>query len=223
MDGSMIFNEEDFVNNEYYVYNRLLFRLLGLWEYQTSFKKLIYVWFINILLIIGLSEEIYILYSSKRKIGIYAKLLETILPALCFGCCYYNLLRNGVIMQKILNRIKCDWDDITNKPELEILKKYAQLSKKLTIVIAISFYLYIGLLMFPSWIVNIRYIFGGLNRTELIFPLRYEFHMNSHMLYYFQFFLQCLFIIALCTIGIANYSMFVVVIQHACALFNIVE
>ncbi|XP_047369996.1 uncharacterized protein LOC124957204 [Vespa velutina] len=132
----MICKKEDFVDNEYYAYNLILFRLLGLWDYQTSSWKLIYVSYINIFLIIGLFEEIYVLFSSKRKIGIYVKLMEIILPTLCFGCCYYNLLRNGAIMKKILNRIKCDWDNITNQPELEILKKYAYLSRKSTVIIA---------------------------------------------------------------------------------------
>lgn len=37
-------------------------------------------------------------------------------------------------MKKILCRIKCDWDDLANKPELVILKKYACISRICTIV-----------------------------------------------------------------------------------------
>ncbi|XP_047369994.1 uncharacterized protein LOC124957202 [Vespa velutina] len=223
MDGSMIFKEEDFVNNEYYVYNRLLFRLLGLWEYQTSYTKLIYVCYINISIIIGLSEEIYILFTLERKIASYAKLLEIILPSLCHGSCYYNLLRNGVIMKNILYRIKCDWNHVTNQTELKILKNNAHLSKKLTIVIAICYYLYIAFLMIPSCLSNIQYFFGAINKTELMLPVRFEFYMKSQIHYYFQLSLQYQNIIIFCTVGVAYYSMFVAMIQHACALFNIVE
>ncbi|XP_035733465.1 uncharacterized protein LOC118446639 [Vespa mandarinia] len=216
----MIFKEEDFVNDEYNVYNRLLFRILGLWEYQTSYTKLIYICYINIGLIIILSEEIYILFTLERKIASYAKLLEIILPSLCHGSCYYNLLRNG--MKKILYRIKCDWNNIKNQSELEILKKYADLSKMLTIVIAICYYVYIAFLMFPSCLSNIQYFFGAINQTELMLPMRYEFCMKSQMHYYFQLSFQYQNIIIICTVGVAYYSMFVAVIQHACALFNIV-
>lgn len=39
-------------------------------------------------------------------------------------------------MEKILYRIKCDWDDLSDKTELMILKKYAAVSRLCTIIIA---------------------------------------------------------------------------------------
>ncbi|KAF7378667.1 hypothetical protein HZH66_015454 [Vespula vulgaris] len=80
--------------------------------------------------------SIYTLIMSEKKLKSIAKLLEMILPILCFGSCYYNLLSNGAIMRNILHRIKCDWNDLANKPELVILKKYAHLSRLCTVIIA---------------------------------------------------------------------------------------
>lgn len=57
-DRSMLLGEEDYIDNEYYVYNRLLFRLLGLWQYQTSFKQFIYVCFINFMITLGLYQQV---------------------------------------------------------------------------------------------------------------------------------------------------------------------
>ncbi|KAI4480535.1 hypothetical protein M0804_010088, partial [Polistes exclamans] len=157
---SMILNDKDCIHNEYYAYNRLFFRIIGLWQFNhTSSKQFIYFCFINFMIVIALLGQISMLFKSELKIGSITKLLETILPTLCFGFCYYNLLWNRVIMKNVLHRIKCDWDELADKPELYILKKYANVSRLCTITIA----------------------------------------------------------------RVANYSMFVAVIQHACALLNIVS
>ncbi|XP_047370002.1 uncharacterized protein LOC124957209 [Vespa velutina] len=132
----MDLTEEDYIDNEYYTYNRLLFRILGLWKYQGSFKYMIYVCFISLTIIIALFEQIYLLFTSKRTLIVITKLLETFLPTLCFGSTYYNLLLNAAIMKTILHRIKCDWNDLSNKSELIILKKYADVSRNCTIIIA---------------------------------------------------------------------------------------
>ncbi|KAF7378663.1 hypothetical protein HZH66_015450 [Vespula vulgaris] len=219
----MLLREERYVDNEYYVYNRLLFRILGLWDYRTSFKQLFYVCFLNILIVVGSLNQIYYLIMSERKLNSIAKLLETTLPTLCFGSCYYNLLSNGGIMKKIFYRINRDWDVLANKPELTILKKYADVSSFCTVTIAINFYLYVGFLIFPSLISNFQYIFGLINENELVIPVVIDYAKKNHMLYYIVLSFQYVVIVILCTVGVANYSMFIAVIQHACALFNIVE
>ncbi|KAL2734619.1 hypothetical protein V1477_013796 [Vespula maculifrons] len=126
-------------------------------------------------------------------------------------------------MKKIRYRIKCDWEILQNKPELKILKKYAEVSRRCTIIIAICFYLYAAFLIFPSALRNFRYIFGSMSYTELTLPFYVEYFMKNQMKYYFGLFVEYVIIIIGSTIGIANYSMFIAVIQHACALFSIVE
>ncbi|KAF7378666.1 hypothetical protein HZH66_015453 [Vespula vulgaris] len=219
----MLLREEDYVDNEYYVYNRLLFRLLGLWEYQTSMKKFIYVCFINFLIVFGIIIHIYAFLLSDRKIQSIIEILETTLPIICLGSCYFNLLSHGTIMKKILYRIKCDWEDLMKKPELVILKKYAVISRLCTIVIAISFYLYSAFLILPSFLSIFQYIFGFINESELILPLCLHYFQTNLMHYYVGICIEYVIIVIVSTIGIANYSMFVATIQHACALFKIIE
>nr|XP_050868559.1 uncharacterized protein LOC127072300 [Vespula vulgaris] len=216
----MLLKDKDYIDNEYYAYNRRFFRVIGLWEYQTSLRKLVYVCIINFMIAIGLYQQIYTLLTSERNLKSIAKLLEITLPTLCFGSCYYNLLSNGAIMKKMLYRIKHDWDELANKPELIILKKYAYVSRLCTVTIAVCFYLYIAFLVFPSLLSNFRYIFGAIRETELVLPI--AFNVKNQMRYYLELSLQCINISVLCTVGIANYSMFIAVIQHACALFNII-
>nr|KAF7387698.1 hypothetical protein H0235_018420 [Vespula pensylvanica] len=176
----MLLKDKDYIDNEYYAHNRRFFRVIGLWEYQTSLKKLVYVCTINFMIVIGLYQQ----------------------------------------MKKILYHIKHDWDELVNKPELIILKKYAYVSRLYTVTIAVCFYLYIAFLVFPSLLSNFRYIFGAIRETELVLPI--TFNVKNQMRYYLELSLQCINISVLCTVGVANYSMFIAVIQHACALFNII-
>ncbi|XP_035733342.1 uncharacterized protein LOC118446588 [Vespa mandarinia] len=213
---------EDYLDNEYYIYNRRLFRLIGLWEDKVSLKKFIYICFLNFIIIIAVFEHIYGIFTLKGELNAIAKLLETTLITLCFGSCYYNLLSNSIIMKKILRRIDCDWLEFANKQELIILKEYANISRMCTIGNIISFYMYMGFLIFPSFQSFIQYIFGVISYNELILPVHFEYFMKNHIVYYFGLWTQCAAIIFLCTVAIGNYTMFIAVILHACALFNVV-
>ncbi|XP_046817034.1 uncharacterized protein LOC124423395 [Vespa crabro] len=215
--------EEDYINNEYYALNLQFLRLIGLWEYHSSLKQQIYICSINIIILIGLSQSIYMFFTSEPKINLLTELLETILPTLCFGSCYWNLLLKDTIMKNIMRRINCDWMDFADKPELIILKKYANISRQSTIIIAISFYIYIILLIFPSLLRIFQYVFGVRSETKLILPIRTYYFTKNQLFYFITLLYEYIALCITCMIGVANYSMFIAIIQHACALFNIIE
>ncbi|KAF7404069.1 hypothetical protein HZH68_006863 [Vespula germanica] len=62
--GSMFSIEEDYIDNEYYAYNLRLFKLIGLWEHRTSLKQLVYICIINIILVIGLTQQVTVLINE---------------------------------------------------------------------------------------------------------------------------------------------------------------
>ncbi|KAL2734631.1 odorant receptor 46a-like isoform X1 [Vespula maculifrons] len=214
--------EEDYIQNEYYAYNQRLLRLIGLWDYQRSFKKLIYVCFINLLIIIAVFELIYAIINSRRELDSYTDLLQNTLPILCTGSCYYNLIWNNVIIKKIFYRMNYDWNAIAKKKESIKLKEYAKLSRKFTVAMIISFYLYVIFLIFPSFLRIIQYFFGTKSYNELELPVHFDHFAKYRMSYYPVLCLQYIVTIISCTTGVANYSIFIAVILHACALFNVV-
>ncbi|XP_047370011.1 uncharacterized protein LOC124957217 [Vespa velutina] len=218
----MFSKEEDYINNEYYSMNLQFFRLIGLCQKTTS-KNIIHISLINFILSFALFEQIHFLIISEKKILVIVKLLETTLSEFCFASCYWNLLLNYGFMKKILYRIKSDWDDLANKPELMILKKYAEVSKLSTLTIAIFFFLYIVFLISPPFLSAFRYVFGVINETELILPVPADYFMKNRMFYYIGLTIEYVIILIASTVGIANYSMFIVVVQHACALLSIVH
>ncbi|XP_047370214.1 uncharacterized protein LOC124957316 [Vespa velutina] len=218
----MSLEEEKYFVNEYYTYNILFFKLIGISPYKTSPCQMIHICFFNLIIVVASSSQVSVLILSELKIDTVTKLLETALPSFIFALTYYNFLSKVKIIKAILFRIKSDWNNMTNKTELMILKTYANPSRMCTILIAIAFYVYITILMLPSVIHIILYIFGVLDETELILPISIDYFLKDQMNFYFALFNEYTSLVVLSTIGIAHCSIFVSFIQHTCALFNIV-
>nr|XP_050868536.1 uncharacterized protein LOC127072280 [Vespula vulgaris] len=125
-------------------------------------------------------------------------------------------------MKKILRHIKCDWDNLAHKPELIILKEYANRTRTYTLIIAIAFYLYIISLIFPSVLRIFLYYFDEANETVLTLPVCLDNFMKGQINHYLALLFECVFLFIMSTIGIAHYSIFVLITQHTCALFNVV-
>ncbi|KAL2721681.1 odorant receptor 47a-like [Vespula maculifrons] len=77
--------------------------------------------------------------------------------------------------------------------------------------------------MIPSVLNGLLYTFDVIDDTQLILPFRIEYFLQNSMHYYFILLYEIVAIIIICTVGVANYSMFISFTQHACALFNIVR
>ncbi|KAF7378703.1 hypothetical protein HZH66_015490 [Vespula vulgaris] len=86
----------------------------------------------------------------------------------------------------------------------------------------IAFYLYIIFLISPSAVRFLLYSLNVANETKLVLPVSLDDILKNQKNYHWAFFFECAFIFIISTIGIAHYSMFVLIVQHACALFNIV-
>ncbi|KAL2734733.1 odorant receptor 46a-like isoform X1 [Vespula maculifrons] len=170
----MSVQDEEYFENEYYIYNIRFFKLIGILLYETSSRKMTHICFFNFTIAIALLTQlivlsIYMLFISKLKVNPITKLLETALPSLF---CYFNLLSKVTIMKKLLFRLKTDWNNMRNKFELMILRRYTNQSRLCTIVIAITFYLYIATLFLPSMARGILYIF---DETHFYFALFHEY------------------------------------------------
>ncbi|KAL2734731.1 odorant receptor 46a-like isoform X1 [Vespula maculifrons] len=185
-------------------------------------KQLIYICILNFMVAVGSLSQIYLIITSELKVVPITKLMETTLPSLCFATCYYNLLSHVTIMKKILRHIKCDWDNLAHKPELIILKEYANRTRTYTLIIAIAFYLYITSLIFPSVLRIFLYYFDEANETVLTLPVCLDNFMKGQINHYLALLFECVFLFIMSTIGIAHYSIFVLITQHTCALFNVV-
>ncbi|XP_047370024.1 uncharacterized protein LOC124957229 [Vespa velutina] len=215
----MFMQDELHFENEYYTYNIRFLKLIGISPYETLSYHMFHICLFNFIIAISSFSHIFLLFTSEMKIDPITKILETTLPTLCFTLCYYNLLSK---IKRLLLHIKTDWNSMTSKPELMILKKYANRSRQCTIIIAIAFYMYIGILIFPSVIRIILCIFGELHATELVLPISINYFLINQEYLYFVLFIEYATLIVLSTIGIAHFSIFVSLVQHSCALFNIV-
>ncbi|KAL2730307.1 odorant receptor 46a-like isoform X1 [Vespula maculifrons] len=192
-EATMTLKEIDYFEKYSSILNEHLFTFIGLYSYIKSPKELLRVHLINFVLAFATFMQFLELYFLY-KLG----------PK--------RQLRVIVKIKLIVNHIKRDWKELKDEHELITMKKYA--SKSFS-------YLYIGSLIFPS-MYNFIYIFHITNKTKLILPIRMEFALENNKVYYFFLLLEFIIIFIVCTIGVANYSLFMSITQHAFALFNIV-
>lgn len=84
-----------------------------------------------------------------------------------------------------------------------------------------SSYVYIVALTFPS-IYNLLSVFRTTDEIKFILPIRIEIGLINIKYYYTILSMEFIIIFIVCTVGVAIYSLFMSVSQHAFALFNIV-
>lgn len=77
--------------------------------------------------------------------------------------------------------------------------------------------------MIPSILYGLLYTFDVIDDMKLILPIRVEYFLKNSIHYYLSILFEFIAAIIICTVGVANYSMFLSFAQHACALFNIIR
>ncbi|KAL2735207.1 odorant receptor 46a-like isoform X1 [Vespula squamosa] len=223
----MTLKEIDHFEKHSSVLNEYLFTFIGLSSYIKSPKELLRVHLINFVLVFAILMqilELYLLYKLEPEVQLrlIVKILQTFLPTICFSICYYyNLIHNYAKIKLIVNRIKRDWNELKDEHELITMKRYADKSRLWSMFIICCSYVYIISLIFPS-MYNLIYVICVTDKTKFILPIRMDFWLENNKLYYAVFSLEFIIIFIVCTIGVANYSLFMSITQHAFALFNIV-
>ncbi|KAK0164124.1 hypothetical protein PV328_002785 [Microctonus aethiopoides] len=125
---------------------------------------------------------------------------------------------------KLLDRLKEDWTIFTNEKEKRILNEYAYVGQLVIygyiVVVYITTMVFITEPLMPKWI---NFIFHLNETVPNKYPVPiywYKINMEKH--FYFILCYESICIVTLLTITVANDSMFIVLLQHACALFAVV-
>jgi len=155
-------------------------------------------------------------------------------------------------MQDIMERILCDWNELNNVKEIEIIKEYSNIGRFITLVTTCMQYL----LLNNSLIFQINYNDSDLNHSITVFvymiafcaifvqflsnfllditsskneshlrqfPVLIEFFVDQQK-YYFQILLaMCFVLVCSFTTVIATETLNLSYIQHGCSLFQIAK
>ncbi|KAK0071863.1 hypothetical protein PV326_000726 [Microctonus aethiopoides] len=214
----------DFFDHPYYRTGKNVTRLIGRWPYQKYWESRICS-FVTIFLCTSqfIAEVLgVIIYGNDKEI-----ILESITPFMIdvvVAVKYVNAMLNLKTIMKLLDRLKEDWAIFTNEEDKHILNEYASTGQLIIygyiVVVYVTTMVFITEPLMPKWI---NFIFHLNETVPNKYPVPiywYKINMEKH--FYFILCYESICIVTILTITVANDSMFIVFLQHACALFAVV-
>ncbi|XP_032686495.1 uncharacterized protein LOC116851306 [Odontomachus brunneus] len=213
-----------FYDNYYYRINKLLLSMIGQWPYQSRLKATLMLAVMSFFLCTITILEFWSLLAGITDLSIIMENTPIFLVCVAVISKLGNFIVNKDKMKKLLDYIEKDWNMMQAGPRNKILQLYAEQSRILTIRYALIFY--------AAWFCYcmMPFVFTGLYLllpTNETYPQKFLFRLE-HVLdidkYYnllmIHAFVSLFFAISL---PIAIDSMFIVCIQHVCALFEIIR
>ncbi|KAL6264370.1 hypothetical protein P5V15_004482 [Pogonomyrmex californicus] len=209
--------------DSYYSINRILLLCVGLWPYQKPAFRHFLVTFITILLISSVVFQLTTFITTEYSMDLLLKVLAYTIPWMSYLLKYNILCVNKKKMRSLMERVRCDWNELNNALELEIIKKYSTLGRLITLgtilFVYISTFVFIVIQLLSNFILNIAVATNESHPRQLPAPL--ECFVDEQK--YFTLLLLFIFILALCglTTMVATETLFMSYTQHACGLFEV--
>ncbi|CAD6228742.1 GSCOCT00013846001.3-RA-CDS, partial [Cotesia congregata] len=212
--------------------NRFLLERLGQWPHQSELNKICS--FISAVFFLFTQVLFQVFYKFFRITGgmIAAScdmpvFLESIPPVLVSFVClikFTNFIINAEKMKKLLNTMDYDWKTINDPEEKRILHFWATRSRKYSAVCGsmvpfmLSPVVPMIIRLFPEELISPN------NSIALIRPLmfRVDYFLNIDKYYHLIVFHSIFGTLAYITVAAGIDSMFLVYVQHACAMFHII-
>nr|XP_050860781.1 uncharacterized protein LOC127068540 [Vespula vulgaris] len=192
--------------------NRLLQFFLGLNSRDQFFMLCAIIGYLLPLIV----HQFYQLYTTDKQLQPTIKVLESLIPGLYIIYCYITVYFSLTTIKLLLAHIKFDYEFVRNEMELNIMEKYTNKSKLYVYVLVVLLYLYLISITFPSILSVFLYIFGTSGSIHLTLPFSIDNVLQAGSLYYSLLIYQIIAIFILITISIILYSLYWVLIQHAC-------
>ncbi|XP_011860675.1 PREDICTED: uncharacterized protein LOC105557895 [Vollenhovia emeryi] len=204
--------------------NKFMLLIVGLWPYQQS--KLVQLQFILLYSILTsfILLQFTTLLTSHYTRDLLIKILGSALFYVTLAIKYSSFSVNIEIVKYLLERLQHICNELTDENEINIIKEYAVVAKRYTIMLLLLFILIMLILIsYPIWL-HIFDIFLSINETRLHFlPLLVTEHIIDHKKY---FYLVLFYTHAAVFIGLfvmfATGTILIFYLQHACGMFRIV-
>ncbi|KAK0074549.1 hypothetical protein PV326_012351, partial [Microctonus aethiopoides] len=215
----------DFFDHSYYVTGKNFTRLMGRWPYQEQWESRICSF---VLILVCVSQYVVqvigvITYFDNKEV-----VLESVTPFMIVIFCtskYINSIVNLKTMIKLLDCLKENWNLYTTVEEKRILNEHALIGQY--IIYGYVVFVYATTVVFITEPLMPKLINFILHLNETV-PNKFPVPINWYIIdmeknFYPLLCYQSICVLAVISISVANDSMFIVFLQHACALFSIVQ
>ncbi|XP_071567629.1 uncharacterized protein [Temnothorax nylanderi] len=211
--------------NAYYKNNRILLLCIGLWPYQKSISRYIAITLTTIILVSGVIFQLTTFITTEYNIDILLHVLAYSVPWLAYTLKYNVLCLNIKRMQAIMERILCDWNDLNDAQEIEIIKEYADIGRFITMItilfIYVSFFSCILTQFLSNFLLDIISSRNESRPRQL--PILVECFTDQQKYFFLILLLVCLVFLCGITTVAATETLNMSYIHHACGLFEIVS
>ncbi|KAK0164122.1 hypothetical protein PV328_002783 [Microctonus aethiopoides] len=214
----------EFFDQPYYRTGKNVTRLIGRWPYQKRWESKIYSFVIVILFntqVIGQILGLIVYFDDNE---IILELISPFMIDIIMSAKFLNFIINIKTMKKLLDRLKENCSLQTKEEEKNILDEYAYSGQLIVYGYIIAVYITTSVFIIEPLISKWINLVLQLNETVLNkYPVTiyyYEIDMEKNFTLIFCYESLCIF--AILTITVANDSMFIIFLQHACGLFTVV-
>ncbi|XP_032686509.1 odorant receptor 13a-like isoform X1 [Odontomachus brunneus] len=210
-------------DSRYYYLNKFTLSVIGQWPYQTRLEGNT-MFGITLFMFGSLTAlETMGLIKGITNISIFMENMSPLLVNVTLFGKLINFYFQKSKIRELLNYIEQHWKMMSSGRQNEILRSYAEQSKVWFIRYAMAIYLMGHLYCLMPYVVsgiysflsNVTYSAKFLYRLEHVFDVDKYFHLLVFHLY-----ISLMFML---TVAVAIDSMFLICIQHVCALFDIIR
>ncbi|KAK2580849.1 hypothetical protein KPH14_005926 [Odynerus spinipes] len=212
------------VYDTYYAVTRRLMTFLGIWPYQDPKEKFPRIVFVTLVILSMISAELFALLNAEITLGKMVEILTVVIPTVTFSSAYYTPIIQFEGLKLTFDRLAYDWAHIQDLKELEIMKTYANQTRLYTLTFAVVMYVSCVFILTPPLLHVFLYSVGVVNDTEsLSLPIPLEYFLDREKYFLLLLLHQIIGVSVLFSAAIAVYSMFFVIIQHACGVFRTIS
>ncbi|KAL0111609.1 hypothetical protein PUN28_013063 [Cardiocondyla obscurior] len=216
---------KDIFQSRLYRLNRKLLSLLGQWPFQKDRDRRVILATISF---IGLTQAVAQILALVTLSGDFDATIECIPPLLVDFVCVIkltNLVCNIEQIKLILIHIQRDWQTWAIQSEFEILCRFAESGRSITIGYASGMYAFGSLFPFLAIIPKLtgKNITSEYSTRPVGFPYHVEYYVDLEKYYYPVLIHNYLSTVIRLTIIVACDTYVAVLVLHCCALFSVVR
>ncbi|XP_070510857.1 uncharacterized protein [Cardiocondyla obscurior] len=218
-----ICTEMTHTSDRYYDLNRKLLLCIGLWPYQRFGFRCVIIMVMTTILAGGVIFQCTTFVTKKFSVELLLKILAYSIPWFSYMLKYNVLCFNVKKMQKLVERVHFDWDQLHNARELEIIKRYAAIGKFITLITTLFIYLSTFGFIFIHLLANFVLDFTTAANESRVRRLPAEVECFIDEQKYFILLLFFAFLVVVCGLStvVAIETLYMCYTQHACGLFEI--
>ncbi|CAL1677725.1 unnamed protein product [Lasius platythorax] len=215
----------DIFQSRLYRFNRVLLSLLGQWPFQKNRHRRIVFVTVSFL---GITQAITQVLALVTLRGDLNATLECIPPLIVDCACIVKLVNLFCNMEKIkilLIHVQRDWQSWAIQSEFEILHKFAETGRSITIGYASGMYAFGCLFPVMAIIPKIidENVVSNYSTRPVGFPYHVEYFVDLDKYYYPALIHNYLATAIRLTTIVASDTCVAILVQHCCALFSIVR